>query len=134
MVDQPSISPQEKPMNPPVNTVPTTGIELSLSRQKASEMLKNPVAFTPESIKRGREKFQTYCSPCHGPDAKGKGPVSKKFIPPPDLTSDFIKSRSDGYLYSTIRNGGAIMPAYGKSISAQERWDIVNFIRSLQGK
>jgi mono/diheme cytochrome c family protein len=76
----------------------------------------------------------TFCTPCHGPEAKGgvTGPVATKFIPPPDLTNtDLQRQRTDGYWHSYIVVGGAVMPAYGEAVSSQEAWHIVNYLRSL---
>jgi len=94
----------------------------------------NPVKSSPESIAIGRERFATFCTPCHGPEAKGgvSGPVATKFIPPPDLTNaDLQRQRTDGYWHSYIVVGGAVMPAYGEALSSQEAWHIVNYLRSL---
>ena len=74
------------------------------------------------------------CSVCHGAEGKGDGAVARKFVPPPDLSVDFYKKRPDGFIYGTIKHGGAVMPAYGENIPEKEIWDIVNYIRLLQGK
>jgi hypothetical protein len=55
-------------------------------------------------------------------------------LPPPDLTFAQPAQRSDGYLYATIRNGSIVMPAYGDAMSADERWQVVLFLRKLQGR
>ena len=94
----------------------------------------NPLKPSPESIALGRDRFATFCAPCHGPEAKGgvTGPVATKFIPPPDLTNaDLQRQRTDGYWHSYIVVGGAVMPAYGEAVSSQEAWHIVNYLRSL---
>ncbi|MBI3988049.1 MAG: cytochrome c [candidate division NC10 bacterium] len=134
MKDQPSIKPQEAPRQPPANTVPRDGWERPISREEAGQRLKNPVKATEASLQNGKKLFEIYCALCHGPDAKGMGPVSTKFIPPPDLTLPVFKERTDGFLYGTIRNGGALMPPYGEVLSSRERWDIVNYLRSVQGR
>ena len=134
MADQPSIEPYEGPENPPENTLPVTGERLPMTREEMGEKLKNPIQPTKESIENGKRLYMINCSLCHGKEGKGDGSVSKKFVPPPDLTLDFFKKRPDGYIYGTITNGGAVMPAYAENISEKERWDVVNFIRFLQGK
>jgi mono/diheme cytochrome c family protein len=63
---------------------------------------------------------------------KGNGPVSTKFVPPADLTNaDLQKGRTDGYWQSYMSVGGAVMPSYGEALSAEERWHVVNFLRTL---
>jgi len=119
---------------PPAGTVPVQGSEPPLSRDDADRVLSNPVPPTDSSLVDGEKRFNTFCVPCHGKDAKGQGPVAPKFIPPPDLTQDFYRGRSDGYIYGTIRNGGAIMPAFGERLTPTQRWDVVNYLRKLQGK
>jgi hypothetical protein len=59
--------------------------------------------------------------------------VVAKFIKPPSLTSDRARKYTDGFLYGTIRHGGPKMPSYRDSLADRDRWDVVNFLRSLQG-
>ena len=132
MADQPSIKPQEKPLEPPLGSVPVQGRERRMNRVEAAERLANPIPSTPASLANGKQLFQVYCALCHGPDAKGGGPVAARFVPPPDLTLELFRQRPDGFLYATIRDGGPLMPAQGENLSPNERWDIVNYLRSLQ--
>jgi mono/diheme cytochrome c family protein len=105
--------------------------ELPMSRQDADTKLKNPVASSPEAIAQGKKLFMIYCTPCHGSEGKGDGPVAKRAqFPPPSLPLAAGR-RSDGFLYGTIRNGGAIMPSFGHAMSPDERWALVNFLRSI---
>ncbi len=130
---QPSIKPQEAPRSPAPGTVPREGWERPMTRDEAGKALSNPVPITRTSVENGRRLFETYCALCHGPNGKGMGPVATKFIPPPDLTLPLFQQRADGFIYGTIRNGGAVMPPYGEALSPAERWDLVNYLRSLQG-
>jgi mono/diheme cytochrome c family protein len=94
----------------------------------------NPVPRSEVSVARGAELYKIYCTPCHGVTGKGDGPVTPRFIPPPDLRSPQIQGRTDGHLSFYIGYGGAIMPAYGEALSPAERWDLVNYVRSLAQK
>lgn len=133
LVEQPSIQPQEGPLKNPVEgTLPQQGGSLVSNRQEAENELTNPVEVNEKSLAVGRELYHIFCVLCHGDQAKGGGPISRKFIPPPDLTSDFFKKRADGHIYGTIRFGGAVMPAYGETMSSEEIWAVVNYLRSLQ--
>ncbi len=132
------IVPGERVFAMPPGVVPRGG-ELVLSKEQRDVAMKrpNPIKATPESVALGKQYFGTFCTPCHGPEAKGgvTGPVATKFIPTPDLTNaDLQKQRTDGYWHSYIVVGGAVMPAYGEALSSQEAWHIVNFLRTLASK
>jgi mono/diheme cytochrome c family protein len=127
------------PKAPPEHTVPTTGAEPPMSsrmsvRIKAGLTLKNPVPISEESLATGKTLFNIYCTPCHGPQGKGDGSIIGRGIPSSDLHADRIKRQKDGYMYATIRSGGIIMPSYNHALSTKERWDIVNYVRQLQGQ
>jgi len=133
MRDQPAIRPFELPRTPPVGSVPVTGREDSLDLLLDLKNVVNPVAPTAASLKRGKLVFEQYCIVCHGPLGHSDGTVVPKFVPPPDLTLDVTKNRSDGYLYAMIRQGRGIMPRYGDKVRGLDRWNVVNYVRLLQG-
>jgi mono/diheme cytochrome c family protein len=116
------------------------------------DALVNPYPSDDAAVDMGKRHFQVSCAPCHGVEGTGGGPVThnvpsddpekaiRRFpIPAPLLsgTGSVTPMRSDGYLYLTIRNGGqglgAGMPAYGISLTDQERWSIVSYMRTLEG-
>jgi mono/diheme cytochrome c family protein len=115
-------------------SVPRSGGELYYPKEDrdAAAARKNPVPATAESVKRGGELFAIYCTPCHGETGKGDGLVATKFVPPADLTNpDLQKARTDGFWQHYLTTGGVLMPAYGEALSAEERWEVVNFVRTL---
>ena len=114
-------------------SVPRGGeLRLPKEEREAAALRRNPIPATPASVQKGGELFVIYCTPCHGPQGKGNGPVSTKFVPPADLTNaDLQKGRTDGYWQSYLSVGGAVMPSYGEALSAEERWHVVNFLRTL---
>ena len=123
------------PRNMPSGTLPVDGGEPTIIREEAAGGLRNPVAPTAAHLHSGAALFATHCAPCHGDDGKGNGPVAfQMIVAPPDLTTAQPAERTDGYLYATIRNGSIVMPAYGDAMSVQERWDVVLYVRQLQGK
>jgi S-disulfanyl-L-cysteine oxidoreductase SoxD len=134
MVKQPSVKPQTAPRVSPAESVPIQGKEPSLDRIEAGKKLQNPVTSTAISIENGKRLFNTYCASCHGLEARGNGPVAKKFIPPPDLRLEVFRKRPDGFIYETIKDGGPLMPSQGEALLPRERWDVVNYLRTLQGK
>jgi mono/diheme cytochrome c family protein len=118
-------------------SLPRTGGQLYYSKEQreVAALRKNPVPATPESIKKGADLFAVYCTPCHGASGKGNGLVAAKFVTPADLTSpELQKARTDGYWQSYLSVGGAVMPSYGESLSAEERWQVVNYLRTLAAK
>lgn len=133
MRDQPAIRPFELPRVPPAGSVPVTGREDSLDLLLELKDVVNPVRADSASLARGKLVFDQYCIVCHGPAGHGDGTVVAKFVPPPDLTADPTKQRSDGYLYAMIRQGRGIMPRYGDKIRGADRWHVVNYVRQLQG-
>jgi mono/diheme cytochrome c family protein len=133
MVNQPSIKPQEAPRPIPENSIPRQGKELHIDRVEAGKRLRNPIESNPATVENGKKFYQIYCALCHGLEAKGDGPVAAKFVPPPDLTLDVIRKRPDGFLYQTITDGGPLMPAQGEALGPNERWEIVIYLRHLQG-
>jgi len=99
--------------------------------------LANPVPVTQESLDRGRKAYQINCAACHGPGggAMQSAPMFKFGIYAPSLAagSNAANTLSDGYIFGIMRNGRGLMPTYNR-IEEPTRWDIVNYIRALQGK
>ncbi len=130
--------PGERVFPMPAGVVPRGGdLILPKEQRELAARQPNPITPTPESIAIGRERFMTFCSPCHGPEGKGgvTGPVATRFVPPPDLTNaEFQKQRTDGYWHSYVMAGGAVMPAYGEALSSEEAWHVVNFLRTLAAR
>jgi mono/diheme cytochrome c family protein len=134
MTQTPRIGPGERSFAMPVGSVPREGGEVHIPKEdrEAAAARKNPVPVSPASVKLGGDLYAIYCTPCHGVSGKGDGPVSSKFVPPPDLTNaDLQKGRTDGYWQSYLGVGGAVMPAYGEALAPEERWHVVNYLRSL---
>lgn len=96
----------------------------------------NPHPISEASLANGRKYYQINCAVCHGMAGDGNGGL-KKVNPAygfsPSLLTPQALGRSDGYLYGIIRNGRGLMPTYNR-IEDADRWDVVNYIRALQGK
>jgi hypothetical protein len=84
------------------------------------------------SMENGRKYYQINCAVCHGDTGAGDGPATKLGVPGISLVMDITKGRSDGYIFGMIRNGRGLMPSYNR-IEEPDRWDVVNYIRGLQG-
>jgi mono/diheme cytochrome c family protein len=129
----------------PVNSVPThgamvPGYAISYSPMPATvdsfSTLANPVSPDARSLANGRIYYSINCAVCHGDAGDGNGTM--KALSPmygfaPSLLTDQAKSRTDGYLWGMIRNGRGLMASYNR-IEELDRWDVVNYVRGLQGK
>jgi mono/diheme cytochrome c family protein len=84
-------------------------------------------------IRRGEDRFNIYCAPCHDQSGGGRGMVVQRGYPPPvDLSSDRVRNEMrDGQIFETITNGIRNMPAYRKQIPVADRWAIVTWVRVL---
>jgi mono/diheme cytochrome c family protein len=139
MRHQRNIKPYARPIPPVAGAVPITGVEQPVTRETA-DRLPNPRTRTAESLNRGEWVYQTYCLVCHGPQGKGDGPVSMAGGGPfggvPSLVDPTRPHLSDGYIYGMIvdasRMGRGVMPHYGDKVRGLDRWDLVNYVRSLQ--
>lgn len=94
----------------------------------------NPLKINAMLMERGQERYQIYCTPCHGQTGIGNGIViSKGFpVPPPNFNEARIVAMPDGQLFHTITYGVRNMPSYGKQIPEEDRWAIVAYLRALQ--
>ena len=94
----------------------------------------NSVPADVRSLHNGRMYYQINCAVCHGDAGKGDGPILKaKAIFPPPLVGASAEGKTDGYIWAIIRNGRGAMPSYNR-IEEMDRWDVVNYVRGLQGK
>lgn len=98
---------------------------------QASESFPFPV--TREILDRGRERFNIYCSPCHGFSGDGDGMIVQRgFRRPPSLHEDRLRNAPAGHFFDVITNGMGVMYPYGYRVAPPDRWAIVYYIRALQ--
>jgi mono/diheme cytochrome c family protein len=94
---------------------------------------KNPIPINMQLLKRGRERFDIYCSPCHSRVGDGKGiMVTRGYVPPPSFHDDRLRKVPDGYIFEVITNGIRNMPSYRHQVPTADRWAIVAYVRALQ--
>lgn len=94
-----------------------------------------PVAMTREMIYRGKERYEIFCTPCHGKTGGGQGIIMTGqygYVPAPSYHDDRLRNAPDGELYSAIYNGVRSMPSYATQVPVEDRWAIVAYIRALQ--
>ena len=120
----------------PVQGTAVAGFQVSYSQFPATidsmAAIANPHAIDSASLANGHKYFAINCSPCHGDRGMGDGPATKFGMPGINLITDVTKSRTDGYIFGMIRNGRGLMPPYNR-IEEPDRWDVVNYLRALQG-
>lgn len=129
----------------PQNSVPVYGsaapgfmydrAPMGLPATSPFNAIKNPIPADSASIARGRVNFQINCAVCHGPLGHGDGPATKYGMPGINIGAPNAAAAgyTDGYIFGMIRNGRVFMPSYNR-IEEPDRWDIINYLRTLQGK
>lgn len=128
---QPAFKQMENPLPPPERSIPVEGA-IAIPGMGAPE---NPTVADEASIARGAELYSLHCQMCHGAAGDGNGTIAPFLIKfkPANLTSDVVQSKSDGSMFLTISNGlDGRMPALNENLTVSERWDVVNFLRTLK--
>lgn len=96
---------------------------------------KNPVAANESSLAAGQKIYLKRCAACHGKTGNGDGPDAADLgIHPAKLSDQAIRSQTDGELFWKITVGKKPMPNYGARLSANDRWNVINYLRSLAGR
>jgi mono/diheme cytochrome c family protein len=126
---QPSYRPMENPLPVPAQSIPIEG-PVAIPGMLPPE---NPVEADEASIARGAELYDIHCKMCHGQDFDGRGPIAPFLAnKPANLTSPVVQSKSDGSIFLTLTNGvEGKMPPMNENLLITDRWDLVNFIRTL---
>jgi mono/diheme cytochrome c family protein len=134
-------------MRPPVpGTVKRTGLRTTenapytLGRTADGAYVETiPMAVTPAVLARGQERYNIFCTPCHGYSGDGAGIImvgnagqGYGYTPAPSYHTDGLRARADGYLYDAIANGVRSMPSYAHQLSVPDRWAVVAYVRALQ--
>ena len=129
----------------PQSSVPTNGIAVASWQVSYSAMpqtvdsmsgVQNPVAADARSLANGQKLYQINCAVCHGDLGDGKGAMPQlnpayAFVPAVNAAAS--QARTDGYLFGMLRNGRGLMPSQNRIPEAM-RWDVVNYLRGLQGR
>jgi cytochrome c553 len=92
-----------------------------------------PFPLTADDLARGRERFNIYCTPCHGRVGDGNGFIpTRGFRRPPSYHIDRLRKVPLGYFFDVMTNGFGVMPDYSAQVSPRDRWRIAAYIRALQ--
>jgi len=92
-----------------------------------------PFPITAATLARGQERFNIYCSPCHGRTGQGDGMVVRRgYRRPPTYHQDRLRSAAVGHFFDVITNGFGAMPDYAAQIPVEDRWAIAAYVKALQ--
>ena len=92
-----------------------------------------PLPVNEALLRRGQDRFDIYCSPCHGRIGDGDGMVAQRgFRIPANLHTDRLRHVPPGYIFEVITNGYGAMPEHRDQIPVRDRWAIVSYVRALQ--
>ena len=92
-----------------------------------------PFPITREVLERGRQRFNIFCSPCHGELGDGQGMIVKRGLRGPvSFHEKRFLEYPTGYFFNVITNGRGAMYPYGYRIPVNDRWAIIAYIRALQ--
>ena len=99
-----------------------------------------PIPINEENIRRGKERFEIYCTPCHGYTGAGNGINSFRaeeleegtWVPPPSFHIDRLREKPVGEIFNIVTHGIRNMASYGGQIPEDDRWKIIMYLRVLQ--
>lgn len=144
---------------PPAGTTPVGFVRFDYANtledyERAGTEVVNPIIRNAQHLEEGAKLFKAFCSPCHGLDGKGDGPITKdrtlvtkkgsrqleNFPPPPSYSTGnssrggAMKDLTDGKIYHTITYGVGLMGSHASQLSPEERWKVVMYVHELQKK
>jgi mono/diheme cytochrome c family protein len=125
-------------MQPPVEGTVARGelkedVRFHTGREPTGEFTANPLDGGRDLIARGRERYQIYCTPCHGAQGDGQGMLfARSGLPVADLLEERIAQMPDGEMFDVITYGVGLMAGYAYAIPAADRWAIVAYVRELR--
>lgn len=122
----------------PENTIARGHLDADQAFYKGLDQNMQPVAKVPfpvtrEVLERGRERYNIFCSPCHGETGAGDGMIVRRgYKQPPSYLEPRLLAKPVGYFYIVATQGFGQMPAYASQVPPKDRWAIASYIRALQ--
>lgn len=122
---------------PVANTVPRGQLRedehLFTGKVGGQPVTELPIALTPALMARGRERFDVFCSPCHGRTGEGNGMIVQRgFRRPPSYHEARLREAPIGYFFDVMTNGFGAMQDYAAQVPVADRWAIAAYIRAIQ--
>jgi cytochrome c553 len=109
------------------NSAGDTGLENGAPAQRF------PFPVTMEVLQRGQERYNIFCSPCHGYDGYGQGEIVQRgFKQPASFHEERLRTAPPGYFFGVMTNGFGVMYSYASRVPPEDRWAITAYIRALQ--
>jgi len=97
------------------------------------DVVEFPIPITKEVVQRGHERFNIFCSACHGMTGNGDGMIVRRgFRRAASFNDDRLRQAPVGHFFDAMTNGWGAMPSYAAQIPVQDRWAIIAYIRALQ--
>jgi mono/diheme cytochrome c family protein len=118
----------------PAGPQPTTGTQtLQGPAAYPDDVEVFPIAVTKAMVERGKERYEIFCSACHGFTGNGDGMIVRRgFRRAASFNDDRLRQAPVGHFFDAIANGWGAMPSYAAQITVEDRWAIVAYIRALQ--
>ena len=102
---------------------------------RAQAANKNPITANESSVTAGQKVYAKRCLECHGKTGNGDGPDAADLgIHPAKLSDPSTREQTDGELFWKITTGKKPMPSYGSRLSPTDRWNVINYLRTLGGR
>jgi mono/diheme cytochrome c family protein len=114
-------------------TAPVTGANVNAAYP--DDVTTFPFPITDAVMARGQERYQIFCSVCHGDTGNGDGMVARRGFnkpPPASYHQDRLRQAPVGHFFDVMTNGWGAMPSYASQIPVEDRWAIIAYIRALQ--
>jgi len=127
----------KKAKTPGATTTATPTTQKALEGEQANTFPDDidtfPFPVTEEVVDRGRERYEIFCTACHGLTGNGDGMVVRRgFRRAASFNDDRLRQAPVGHFFDAITNGWGAMPSYASQIPVQDRWAIITYIRALQ--
>jgi len=114
-------------------SAPLVSTPVLTGKEDGQFVRQSPIPVTAETLARGRERYDVFCSPCHDRVGTGQGMIVQRgYKQPPSFHIDRLRAEADGYFFNAITNGFGVMPNYAQQVPVADRWAITQYIRALQ--
>jgi mono/diheme cytochrome c family protein len=130
-----NIGPQPGPVLAPAGSQSGPGSSTGPAALYPDDVDTFPFPITKEDLNRGQERYQIFCSVCHGATGNGDGMVARRGFNKPAPASyhqDRLRQAPVGHFFDVMTNGWGAMPSYAAQIPVEDRWKIIAYIRALQ--
>ena len=108
-------------------------VEGTVARDAPNGPVAQPALITAAMLERGHERFDIFCSPCHGRVGDGQGMIVQRGFPqPPSFHSKRLREAKAALYYDAIAHGHGVMFSYATRVPPADRWDVIAYIRALQ--